>query len=118
MSFLCINSKVIYTDIKNAFDYVSHIKLIETLSQYKNLSSLVSWFKDFLNDSIQKVVINNTFFKSFPIFSGPSRGVINPLLFVSYINDMDSKVYVNSNINLFADDTKFLASRTQLYRIP
>ena len=118
MSFLCINSKVIYTDIKNAFDYVSHIKLIETLSQYKNLSSLVSWFKDFLNDSIQKVVINNTFFKSFPIFSGPSRGVINPLLFVSYINDMDSKVYVNSNINLSADDTKFSASRTQLYRIP
>ena len=86
MSFLSSKStKVIYTDIKKAFDSVSHVKLIKTLSQYKIYSSLVSWFKQFLNDRTQKLVINNTFSESLPIFSGvPQGGVIGPLLLIIF----------------------------------
>ena len=82
------STKVIYTDIKKAFDFVSHIELITTLSQYNFHSSLVSWLEEFLNNRAQKVVINNAFKKFLPIFTRvPKGGVISPLLLVIYIND-------------------------------
>ena len=117
VSFLSNTStKVIYTDIQKAFDSVSHFKLIKTLSQYKIHNSLISWFREFLHDRTQKVVIGNTFSESLPIYSGvPQGGVIGPLLFIIYINDIVSEVDASSNINLFADDTKiFSHSNTTL----
>ena len=117
MSFSSNKSiKIIYTDVKKAFDSVSHIKLITTLSQNNFHSSLVSWLQEFLNDKTQKVVINNTFSESLPVFSGvPEGGVIGPILFIIYINDIASEVYVSSNINPFSDNTKnFSPSKTTL----
>ena len=101
---------VIYTDIQKAFDSVSHSKLIKTLSQYKINRNLVEWFKEFLQERTQRVVISNTFSESLPIFSGvPQGGVIGPLLFIIYINDIATEVDSNSNIKLFADDTKIFS---------
>ena len=83
-SFLSsISTEVIYTDIKKAFDFNSLVKFIKTILKYKINSSLVSWFKEFLIDRTQKVVINNTFSESLPIFSGvPQGGIIGPQLFI------------------------------------
>ena len=101
---------IIYTDIQKAFDSVSHSKLIKTLSQYKINRNLVEWFKEFLQERTQRVVISNTFSESLPIFSGvPQGGVIGPLLFIIYINDIATEVDSNSNIKLFADDTKIFS---------
>ena len=113
VSFLSSKStKVIYTDIKKAFNSVSHVKLSKTLLQYKIHSSLVSWFKEFLNNRTQKVVVNNTFSEYLPIFSGvPQERVIGPLLFIIYIIDIAAEVDVSSNINLFPDDTKMFVSK-------
>ena len=53
------------------------------------IESLVSWFKDFLYNRTQRVVIGNTFSESLPVFSGvPQVVVIDLLLFLIYINDI------------------------------
>ena len=120
MSFLSNEStKVIYADIKKVFDSVPNIKLIKTLSQHKIYSSLVSKFKEFLNRRIQKVVINNTFSESLPVFSGvPQGGVIGSLLFIININDMASKVNFEAILIFLQMTQKILVNRTQLYRVP
>ena len=60
---------VIYTDIQKAFDSVSHLKLIKTLSKYKISKNLVEWFEEFLQDRTQRVVIGKTFSEPLPVFS-------------------------------------------------
>ena len=98
---------LIYTDIQKAFVSVSHLKLIKTLSQYKVNRNLVKWFKEFLQDRTQRVVIGNTFSEPLPVFSGvPQEGVSGSLLFIIYMNDIALKFDSNSNIKLSAEDTK------------
>ena len=66
--------------------------------------------EEFLNERTQKVVIINTILEHFPIFSGVLQGgVICPLLFIIYINDIASEVDVSSKINLFAYVPKMLS---------
>ena len=101
---------VIYTDIQEAFDLVSHLKLIKTLSQYKINRNLVEWFKEFLQDNTQRVVTGNKFPEPLPVFSGvPQGGVIDPFLFIIYINDIAPVVDSKSNIKIFAADTKIFS---------
>ena len=72
---------MIYTDVQNVFDSVSHYRLIKT--QYKTHNDLISSFKEFLNGRTQKVVVNKTFSDLLPVFSGVPQGmVICPLLFI------------------------------------
>ena len=73
---------VVYTDIKKAFDSVSHKRLIKIFIQYGFDDDLVNWLNEFLNNRSQRVIINNTFSDPLEIYSGvPQGGVIGPLLF-------------------------------------
>ena len=50
--------------------------------------------------------MGNTFSEPLPVFCGVPQGVIGPILFIIYIYDIASEVDSNSNIKLFAYDTK------------
>ena len=64
-------------------------------------------FSAFISDRSQVVVVNGSESKPVPVHSGiPQRSVLGPLLFVMYINDLPGKV--DSDVFLFADDTKML----------
>ena len=86
---------MVYTDIKKAFDSVSHIRLLKIMTQYGFDNNLVNWLSDFLNSRTQSVLINNTLSDPLKIHSGvPQSGVIGPLLFLIYINDITFNILI------------------------
>ncbi len=61
--------------------------------------------KNWLSNRKQRAVINGTASDWAPVASGvPQGSVLEPALFIMYINDID--VRLNNNISKFADDTK------------
>ena len=62
------------------------------------------WFKDYLSDRTQQVVIQGQTSSTKMIQAGVLQGfVLGPLLFLVFINDLPN--IVKSDIRLFADDT-------------
>jgi hypothetical protein len=93
----------VFLDFKKAFDKVPHNKLILKLQSCGLNLKMVNWIRDFLSDRKQKVVIDGISSDIVRVTSGvPQGSVIGPLLFLIYINDLNSRVM--SKIRLFADD--------------
>ena len=96
--------RAIFCDISKAFDRVWHKGLLYKLETAGISGSLLSWFTDYLNDRLQRVVLPGGSSAWTPIKAGvPQGSILGPLLFLLYINDIVEDI--NSSIRLFADDT-------------
>ena len=82
-----------------------HRGLIHKLQQFGIQGELCEWFKDYLSNRRQRVIINGQSSPWIQINAGvPQGSVLGPLLFLVYINDITS-VIQHCHIRLFADDT-------------
>ena len=89
-------------DLSKAFDKVPHVKLLKKLEFYGIRGSMLHWFKSFLTNRSQCVVIEGYYSSPSKVTSGVPQGtVLGPILFLVYINDITD---INSTIRLFADD--------------
>jgi hypothetical protein len=100
----------VFLDLSKAFDTIKHDILFDKLNYYGIRGMALEWFKSYLTDRFQQVTFNKTLSKLTSIHCGvPQGSILGPLLFLIYIND------INSCTNkllfyLFADDTTVFAT--------
>jgi hypothetical protein len=96
---------VVYLDFQKAFDKVPHKRLINKLKAHGIEGVVLHWIQSWLQGRQQRVVLNGEASDWSDVVSGvPQGSVLGPLLFLIYINDIDSDL--TSRLLKFADDTK------------
>ena len=95
----------VFIDLKKAFDLVDHKCLLHKLEHYGVRGPSYNWFLDYLCTRSQRVKFGKELSSSLPLDYGvPQGSLLDPLLFVLYINDL-TQCLLRSNISMYADDT-------------
>ena len=96
--------RAVFCDISKAFDRVWHRGLIHKLRAAGVTGEVLAWFKNYLANRKQRVVIPGATSDYVYIQAVvPQGSILGPLLFLLYINDIVNDI--GANIRLFADDT-------------
>ena len=100
----------VFIDLKKAFDTVDHSILIEKLYHYGIRGTANKWICSYLMNIYLYVTINGTNSDYMNVLCGvPQGSILEPILFILYINDMCNLSTLLKPI-LFADDTIFFCS--------
>ena len=100
-------SDVILLDFSKAFDKVPHARLLYKLTYYGITGTTHNWINDFLRKQTQRVVLEGSSSDVTAVTSGvPQGSVLDPQLFLVFINDLPEYVSENTTVRLFADDCK------------
>ena len=81
-----------------------HEGLLNKLKSMGISGELYNFLENYLSGRFQRVVLNGQTSLWTPVLAGvPQWSILDPLLFLIYINDLPNKL--KSNLKLFADDT-------------
>ena len=97
------STHAIFLDFSKAFDSVPHQRLLLKLENIGVRGSLLDWFKAFLSNRYQRVLVDGHSSDWKPVTSGvPQGSILGPLLFLVYVNEIGDNLF--STTRLFADD--------------
>ena len=96
--------RAVFLDISKAFDTVLHKCLIAKLRSIGINGSLLLWFESYLTGRQQSVIIEGTS-SEWKMLKLGFHGVLGPLLFLIYINDIATNISSRSDCFLFAVDS-------------
>ena len=98
---------IVFLDFAKAFDMVPKKRLLEKLRAHRIAGKVHAWIEAWLTDRKQRVVVNGKHSGWAAVLSGvPQGSVLGPILFLIFINDLDSAIPAVTLIKKFADDTK------------
>ena len=98
----------VFVDFQKAFDTVNHKILLRKLEHYGIRGLPNTWLKSYLTNRKQFVSVNNVNSALKEIKNGvPQGSVLGPLLFLIYINDLNTCINYSTTRH-FADDTDLL----------
>ena len=101
--------RAVALDISKAFDKVWHDGLLFKMKRFGISGSILSWFRSYLSDRSQRVVIESSFSDYADVNAGvPQGSVAGPLLFLMFIDDLFD--VVDNNLDVFADDSTLWSS--------
>jgi retron-type reverse transcriptase len=96
----------VFLDLKKAFDMVDHKLLCKKLQYYKISTNSMKWFESYLSLRKHNSCIGNNISNPEPVKYGvPQGSILDPLLFIIFINDLPLE-NLTSEIDMYADDTK------------
>ena len=96
--------RVVFCDIRKAFDRVWHAGLIHKLKAAGVQGELLKRFTNYLAERKQHVILRGVASNWTYILAGvPQGSILGPILVLIYINDIVAEI--GSSIRLFADDT-------------
>lgn len=99
------SADLIYLDFSKAFDKVPYRRLYKKLLSHGVSGNILNWVQNWLSNRRQRVGIENDYSDWAAVTSGvPQGSVLGPILFIMYINDLDSNII--SKLGKFADDSK------------
>ena len=100
---------MICIDLQKAFDTVNHSILLDKLSAMGVSDSALNWFRSYLTSRRQCVEVDGSRSCFLDVSCGvPQGSILGPLLFLLYINDMNSSL--RCRLSLYADDSALFFS--------
>lgn len=107
-----------FLDLSKAFDKVNHSILISDLHGIGIVGAPLEWFRSYLTDRYQRVVVGSERSPMSLVSSGvPQGSVLGPTLFALYVKDLD-KIF-SSEISLlqYADDILLQTSGSDVCQV-
>lgn len=103
----------VFLDLSKAFDTLNHGILLQKLEAYGVRGVALDWFRSYLYNRQQKVIIQengvNYYSKCLNVQAGiPQGSILGPILFVIYINDIYSVIAEPNAVINYADDCSVL----------
>jgi hypothetical protein len=104
----------VFIDFSKAFDTIDHSLLLKKLAAYGFSTNTLNWFKSYLSNRYQQVVINNEISNKMKILCGvPQGSVLGPTLFIIFINEVN-QITKHMYPILYADDTNLFYETTTI----